>query len=532
MLSRITNVRLINGVCKMSGIDKQQELDATGQLSIRGYSLMQVPLFVDDNTRISGVDPWAELQADMAGSLLIVGKARGLVPDKHFTAIGFRTFGECFLFGRGTEWDIGPQPVNGNKGWETVTRFRVTTTVTKYNMPKWEGNQPGSPPEFPLAIMGINDWDDPNGMSPKPWTVWVWKNKAVLQYCLKDGTRGQVEHDIDESSDTISIDLDTGTLPQPLRSNTKCIFGFGRLCPAPNSAANTGCPREDWPDLEISNTKIYVNGDNSNIFLFQLTGRMQTYDGGKSLPLAIMWSANGTRYLVGMSKTEVSSNGPVKPVMNVDISGFRVTGGYLHAPIEINGVFGSRGLNIRDMIINSGSRGIQTYGSFVCYPIVISDCNIQHQGDTSIWFWSACGVTLERCRMDYPLRAMAEWYWSNVSVTGETMHAPPGKPQQAAFIQYGGTCTYKRQLCDYEYDPKPPFLIFYPYGEGLPAFARIEDCSTGGPAAKIMLRIPGGNVPFAGVCVSGLSDTERTIVMPDGTHQTLQLSFNGATVQI
>lgn len=494
----------------------QEQLDKKGILVVgRDTTIEQTtPLFISDKGGIVGENKATSKINFRGGYGVMIGWPRGLVPDKHYTKEGFRTFAEAYPIDIGGDLALGPHAPAGVNGYETVRKFKLSITVTKHWAGAWS-------PVGHLILCGANDADGVvwGGPRPSPILVWIESNKVKLAYKVPDGTVTTIQQDIDQNADTLTLEFPEIQTPNGLFQNTIWPFGFGQAPPAPHAKGYWG---NGWtnsiPDITFS--KFELNWDARTYKAFWT--RPATYVGGLSLPLIDVGHQSYNRSLLVFHKNQTYANSVAN---EVSIRNVYLWSGSQQPIINIGANMG--GTKIENCTVYGGSRGVQSLGNWVHYPLLIRDCNIRNQSDVNIFLFRASGVVIDTTNLAYGNRCSIETCGSNVSIRGPLTMPPPGPPPQTApFIQHGGRVTYDQCGVDYEYTPAPKaFLRFYPGTYDSADFqtrARLIDCSSGGQ--DVLVQVMPNQVNYKGktfLTLHGGPGEDRKILR-DGTTEILK----------
>lgn len=489
--------------------DPQQTLDTTGRLAVeaslpaadpvwrQGTLAPPAPLFLDSGmevygsgrVKVSGRWERPTLHCHASGGGFYVGWRRGLVPDECFAGAKFRTLGQTFLFGRGSEWDKGPRV----GGWATVRRLRIQAIFRKHYSEPWR-----------QVLGGISGLDRVQaagfGPNPCPYVLWVGDGFLRLYLRTNDGQQRLVQWPFDCNQTTlpVGIDVDLEALYGPgtrLMGNTLWPFGLGFCPPYCNDrgywgTSGAGGVGHDPADVSIDKFDVFVNDDGPNNPLCRLHGgRVPTYDGGPSLPLV----SAGTRGVAGRHLLCVHrSQGLPDTAGGVRVRDLRIVGRPDNPVVSIGGGLGLD-LTMSDVYVEGGSRGVQTTGLTVAYPVTIRDCTFTHQQDVQFWMNRASGLTLERNQTNYPGRCVAELVECKAWVRGELMLSPAADPREI-FSQYGGDVCYERITSDREWEPYSDcFVRFRPwaYADHHAGLVEVRGClAPHAPAALVTPKPP------------------------------------------
>ena len=480
----------------MTGHELQQELDQDSFAAVpQGTTVLESPLFLDSGRALVGLArQGSRLDAYAAGTGIVAGWRRGLVPDTHLATGYFRTLGTVHLLARGTEWDLGPIDNTGVKGWPSLNFLRVYYSGIR-NGPTWvyhtDGGVGGEP--FEQVLCGIQASDVPNAPRPAPWLLW-WSPGGVLTISFRtydgaithhalpgdplnpdlvvDVTADLVTGTITGTVNGVGVNLLTGPIGS-LADNDRWPFAVGK---GEHSCNASGFWGGGVGDVTVREIKV----ESASWFCRTRfnEGRALTYEGGPSLPLVKCWTNYSTRWLWMVHQ----SQGVPDSVSDVAVRGLTVQTGQAD-PVMVLGAVQLGGVRIEDVGAINGSRFVQTQGLSVCYPVHIGGCLASFQSDRQLWLQRASHVSVRDSQFNYGVRASA----SLLGCTAEFDNVyvqPPGPPAQGVVIeQIGGVVGYTRVGADYEYVPGPAALVavepFSFEGADWPTTARITACGSG-----------------------------------------------------
>jgi hypothetical protein len=493
----------------MTGHELQQQLDLDGFAVVPpGTTSLDVPLFLGGGAALVGPARQAcRLEAYTAGTALVVGWRRGLVPDDHYVSGGFRTRGTCHLFARGTELDIGPSPGGRAAGWSSLPSLRIEYAGTRHG-PTWVyhvgGGTAGEP--FEQVLAGVQSYERGYVPTPSPWLLYwsaaggltlglgLWSGRYVGVDLGGDPTQANLAVDVTADlaaglvTGTVNGTAVTASIPagDRLADNFDWPFAVGRAASVCNEAGFWGSGGIG----DVTVTKCRASSGSWFAEARVMDPRPGTYPGGPSLPLVAAWTSNNSRWLFAVKPAQGSGDS----AGNTTVRGLRIESGTGNPLVTIGGVQG--GLVLDDVGGVGGTRFLQTTRLAVAYPLTLSDVHARGQVDRQLWLMQASNVAVRDCDLSYGGRAMA----TLIGCTGlidNVFIAPPGPPPQDVVIeQQGGVMSYHRIGADYEYTPGPvAFLRVTPRSveaQDWPTVARVIDCGSG--EAPFLVVSP----PFAG----------------------------------
>ena len=451
--------------------DAQQQLDTTRQyqfpLGGAGVFYPDAPLFVDTGCEVSQVRG-GTVSSYKCSTILITGFRRGLVDDTHFPADGFRTNGDTILWSRGTTWDLGPRiPVGGVVGWPLLKTLVVSIDATA-NAGVWAGM---------IHLCGIQTDRGPYGPHPSPWQMtlydrWGGSADPILRVAIKtaDGVERYFDADLPAAAKPLparsvfafTADLDSGVVTGNVNGVS---FTVGELPPNSTLAPNTSYPfsagklepvvwttgfygSEQHPDLTIHAIRIGTAA--GDFCQYAGGGRLPTYPGGPSLPLASAWTADSCNYLM----VTHASQGVSDAVGDVWIHDFNLSC-YYGAPAICLGA-AMRPVTLERIVVDQGSRAFQTLGFSVDYPLTLRDFDSRNASDTALHIRDAI-LELDNITVSGSRRNAIDLLscWGRV----KRLFLAPGAVQRETVLQSGGQIRYDDAFADYEFAAPPDYAF-------------------------------------------------------------------------